>query len=861
MATQTTEDDVLNQESFYNGIRIITAEKRPPPHQYQQRHHQHQSAARNGPSASAPELRPSVPPPTEVATSLLKAVRSPWSSATSAPSHVASTGRPPALRHQSDYHQDDRHQTTGTGTGTGSRWDNADHSRSTRPIEPTLASADNVSTTQWFDSTPSTTGPRALSSNNEPKRQSEQKAPATVDPWETGVTPASPATNGGFGAKRQPEQKDPPAADPWGTRTTPTATGAGGEGGFGGAGWNDTTQVKGAGALVDWSSGLVTEFPADVKPTKMTVVQKWDPDQERDLFAQRKSGPVKGDWGKPPSSQQGSSAQQAPSRHDENTNEDRYAAKPDDLWMGGGSNMGNMGNIGFANRAGASSTGGDSSSHAAFEERRPSDTHSTWSRDQDNRGRNQTRNPSAQDNNEPRSPSSLGASSQERRPMTSEERFNNSLNRQAGYQNDYNSQGSGSGTGYGSRSYGNDGSDNGGNQSYNVRDRSRGSSGGQYGASDNDSNRGSQPSRGGTAPQRPSEPPLQNQRNGPTSVNLAGRRTYGSNNPDHDVAMAAWATASQSALRHGGVHERSASRASTTTPTSPQLPAGNRPVLAGSGGGGLATTSDFKSFLQAAKAFTPSVKSKASKGDRTGRSGSVSGSIGGSRQSSPGRTRHTEEQQYEHDHQQQQQQQQQEHRQIQDVPETEREGEQEGPEKKEDSTTMPDVGTDWSVQVEEEELERNHAKTKSPQQSPPVSGGNSSNGSSKGGMEDNLLLFQDHQADVDQGDAGQGDAGQGDADQGDAGQGDAGQGDAGQGDAGQGGAGQGDADQGDSGQGDAPVETTDGQSGDDEASHARNKDQPESSMPSPEEQQQQHPGSRSSPSNETTILKSEEMDQ
>ncbi|KAG0292018.1 hypothetical protein BGZ97_005727, partial [Linnemannia gamsii] len=173
--------------------------------------------------------------------------------------------------------------------------------------------------------------------------------------------------------------------------------------------------------------------------------------------------------------------------------------------------------------------------------------------------------------------------SQDRKALTSEERFNNSYNRSPG--------GGGGGMGGGA------------NGRYNSN--SRGAPGSRYG----DSITGGGGGGGGHGYER-------TQRHGPmmvtpsSTVSLTGRR-YFNNTMDRDSAIGAWSVASQNASSKPGTGQGTPPSGSSTSLPGSNAIGGSLPIKSPGGttsGGGrlaLATVSDFGSFFQAAAAFTP----------------------------------------------------------------------------------------------------------------------------------------------------------------------------------------------------------------------------------------------------------------
>ncbi|KAF8939444.1 hypothetical protein BGZ58_009720 [Dissophora ornata] len=799
--TQTTDDEMLTQESIWNGIRIVDVSTRSA-------QSQSQHAATESVSSTMPVLRPAVPPPAAVATSLLKAVTNPPASSVTSP-----TASAPLLAASTERPSYEREAPSGWGeTNPGSR------------------------SQSYMGSAPKELSQRRPSSESSGAKnppQPDRKDSAPVDSWSVGATAMVPATGGGWGG-----------------------------------GWGGPASAKGVGsvgAMVDWSSGTVSEFPADVKPTAMPITAPWN---ARDQFAASD---------KAPASDQQQIADDHRSIEDEkdsqmqSTLDSRKDQAP------------------LSNQGGGNYNSSDSSSRIAFGGRRPSETPSnSSSRDGENCGRPQQRNPYPQMLSAPPTASTVRSqqnnNGSERRPMTSEERFMNSQNRQNSTQNSSNDYDTGAGVGtplydgrsyasinasnshydnnsggnnnsgnnnsgnsyynnnsggnsnsynnnsssgnsnsynnnnsggnsnsYNSNSYNNNysGSSNNYNLSYNNRggSASRGGSG-QQGYENNSYGGGSSGGRGGPASHRWNN---NSERTGPTSVlpsppsNLTGRRYY-SNNPNRESAISAWSAASQNSSKLAGNGRPTRASSSTAesaaahySPTGRTGGGSSTAPGASNGGGGLATANDFLSFMKAAKEFTPppppSGRNRSGGGigagggesvgaGRESRNGSVSGSVRGSTHGSPSgsrqhsRTRqNTYEQDRDHEHEQDRDREyehgpQHDHTHhrpphMEQVPESERE-------------TAQDIGdqhflanesqTDWSKQVEDEEAELERAQIKMQQgrleaplipglegsersiRSPPDSvTSNRSNGGRvvPSAVEDNLLSFESHEVNDD----------------------------------------------------------------------------------------------------------------
>ncbi|KAF9952610.1 hypothetical protein BGZ72_006063, partial [Mortierella alpina] len=578
------------------------------------------------------------------------------------------------------------------------------------------------------------------------------------------------------------------ASDPWMTpisSVAPVAESVSGGGGVA-SGWGESPSQKGVGALVDWSTGLVSEFPAEAKPTLMPITEKWNSRADRAFDARNnKNAPkiILQRPSQPPRPQQPSPhPRQLTQPEDKQNTSTAAAAAPAavDPWLtnagtGGGSNWGDPPST-------ADSVG-------AFPEK------DTVDRDDSRSRRSSVQMPHAagagrrqQDVEEQDQGHHRSSQSQERRPLTSEERFMKSLNRVGGGDRQE-SQYTGSSSGSHHSSQGDRSSyQNGGGSQDGDLGRAHGSNWNGY---------KSGTAAGYSRPNNQSAGPYQ-----PTSFtasspsNLTGRRYFNAN-PDRESATAAWsaaAAASQSsagrtAAAAGSRNERSEpsnSSSATTAPAEPLEDSGNaqasRPVAGKPKAaiGGLMTSNDMKSFLMAAKAFEP-VSSKVSiRGRRTSHAGSSSRhtSPAGSRNSSVSRQQHQLLEEHDSDEQ--------EHT-AQDTPHQQEPTQPQSAEASEPSdphgSEVPNWGTGGAVETERSEMTDwaceddeagqglngskqdgdHHSETKeddgamvkaekesdeiqeSGTQSPPRS---SSERTSAQAMEDNLLSFQTQKRDV-----------------------------------------------------------------------------------------------------------------
>ncbi|KAF9946890.1 hypothetical protein BGZ70_002976 [Mortierella alpina] len=415
------------------------------------------------------------------------------------------------------------------------------------------------------------------------------------------------------------------------------------------SGWGETSNQKGVGALVDWSTGLVAEFPAEAKPTLMPITEKWNnrPEHAFDsrqsktaprVILQRPPQPPK------PSQQPSPHPRQLVQSEDRKTTSSAVAATPTavDPWLTDagttrGSNWGNPPSV--------------TDSTATFSEKDTEDRDDLHSRRSSlqmppgkaGAGRRQQ---DADEQDLGHHPSNQG---QERRPLTSEERFMRSLNRVGGgdkQESHYNGSS-------GSSHHSSQGDRSGYQHSGGSQD---GDSGRVHGSNRNGYKSGtasgySRPSNQGAGSYQPTSFTAS------SPSNLTGRRYFNANT-DRESATAAWSAAAAASQGNSGrtaatgsrnePSEAPSSSSAATTPAETLEDSGNaqtsRPATGKSKAaiGGLMTSNDMKSFLMAAKAFEP-VSSKVSpRGRRTSHAGSSSRhtSPAGSRNSSVSRQQH-----------------------------------------------------------------------------------------------------------------------------------------------------------------------------------------------------------------------------
>ncbi|KAF9909048.1 hypothetical protein EC991_009109 [Linnemannia zychae] len=605
MATQTTEDQVPGcQDSTWNGVRIIGSGKQAP--QPLQQHHQQQQQRGTQAYSKAPIVPAVAVPPRSPATvtSLLNAVLTPTqspvvSSATAVKPTSGSYGS------SNQYSSDERrpYGATTSGGTTGS-------AGATKPTSATMASANKPDIALDSDTRKDTkkadswgAQPLATSSTKADSWSQPAVSSAKADSWSQPAVSSAKADSwsqpAASGAKvdswSQPavsSTKEDPWSQPAVSDNSSTANSDG---------WGNTNQGKAVSDLVDWSSGLVSEFPSEAKPTFMTVTGRWDKMSKYDPAY------VAGEQPREQIQQHSESdIDEEERRHQQGrkyTQEKREVVQE----QGGSDPWLNDGDTGLSDWG--SSEPGESQMIFGDRDETTSQGQLSHSSEHDQQQQYHKAPARYRDDDDGHYPST--STSQDRRPLTSEERFNNSLNR---------SSGGGSGSGMGGGSNGRYGSRNGPGSRYGNGEGSGsgGGSGGGYGYE-----------RG--------------QRHGPrtvtpsSTVGLTGRR-YFNNTMDRDTAIGAWSAASQNATRTGvtpsgsslaGSGSQLSSTAGAEGPSSAKVPT--------SGGRfALATASDFGSFFQASQTFTPPpVRTR--QGGRM-RRGSESGSVT-TRHSSPSRSR------------------------------------------------------------------------------------------------------------------------------------------------------------------------------------------------------------------------------
>ncbi|KAK3848332.1 MAG: hypothetical protein J3R72DRAFT_469833 [Linnemannia gamsii] len=418
--------------------------------------------------------------------------------------------------------------------------------------------------------------------------------------------------------------------------------------------WGNTNQGKAVSDLVDWSTGLVSEFPTEAKPTVMAVTEPWDrmgkydptyvagrqdtnnrqktqqqqsrQSQQPQKSQQQQPQPQRQQQLPPPKQLQQQPRRQQQQHSDSDDNEeDRHHRRErgntqdkrevveeqggPDPWL-------NDGNAGLSDWGSSE----PAESQMIFMDRDETSSQGQLSHVSEPQVQQQHHRGAARHRDEGEGHHPGTGTSQDRRQLTSEERFNNSFNRPPG----------------------------GGGGSSSSGGMSGGAANGRYGSKIGPGSRhgngesGGGGSGGGHGYERA-------QRHGPTTVTpssaggLTGRR-YFNNTMDRDSAIGAWSAASQIASKPGAVLSGSSSPltgSGSTYQLAPNATAGAQGSSSGkspaSGGRpALATASDFGSFFQAAAAFTPP-PARARQGNRV-RRGSESESTP-TRLSSPSRSR------------------------------------------------------------------------------------------------------------------------------------------------------------------------------------------------------------------------------
>ncbi|KAF9353474.1 hypothetical protein BGX26_008761 [Mortierella sp. AD094] len=618
MATQTTEDvlpDIFSpDESIWNGIRITTIGR------------SQQQNAKRGSSTTTPA--PSV------ANSLLQAVSTPVTPPplSSAGNNSTSSRLERSPSEQQSYKRQGDHQTSAPSSTWGNPPKTPAAQAGHQPLAPSSSAWGDPPKIPAAQAGHQISAPSSSAWGDPPKIPAAQADHGVISPTSSSTEVLKPLWENGNSTlesnKSAPQPKSSvPAVDPWGAPPTSSSTkissasAGGGGGGVGGAGWDDSTVKKGVADMVDWSKG-VFEFP-DAKPTKMVVSSGWG-------ARNATNDPI------PDTSQQQSHDSAQPRRAVDNENSGRDLSASRDPWSSGGDNGGS--GYGSERHTVPSQDSGDRGRPQYRDDSQAQGPNSSYN----SHGGYNNRSASAS-NSDSNDMYRQSAPTQDRKHMSSEDRFNNSLNRRTSANDSYNSYNTGSndsgaGVGTGSPSYNSSG------YSYSNRGGSgsggdRGGGGSQYGQSESGSQQGGQ-GRGGPTTHRWSnngsagtnssyqhsqdyqnrnQPQTQHPRDGSTATtsslsNPLGRRGLG-NTGAQNPAIAGWSAASKSAA----------------------------PGRAYGSGGGLATASDFMSFVQATSVFTPPPatgrKSNAAGGSRNGSSvggGSVhGGSTSGSRPGSP----------------------------------------------------------------------------------------------------------------------------------------------------------------------------------------------------------------------------------
>ncbi|KAG0271935.1 hypothetical protein BGZ95_000189 [Linnemannia exigua] len=637
MATQTTEDQVVGcQDSTWNGVRIIGSGKQQPQPQYpqqqqhqqqqqQQQHQLQQQRAAQAYSKTAPA--PTVATParsTATVTSLLNAVLTP--SQSPVVSSAIATKPTSGSQGPSNQYTSDERRPYGVAANGGTA--------GTQPLSVTASSANKPDNSSWMAS---------------PETDNRKNTAATTphdtkkaDPWGATPTAANSSKADSWSQPAVSSAKEDSWAQPAVSGSNSTAANSRY------SSWGNTSQGKAVSDLVDWSTGLVSEFPTEAKPTFMAVTEPWDrmgkydpayvagrqdtnsrqktqqqqPQQQQQHQQQR---PQRQQQLPPPQQLQQHLPRRQQQQHSnsEDDDEDRHLRRGrgltqdkrevreeqvgPDPWL-------NDGNAGLSDWA--SSEPAESQMIFMDHDEVSSQgqlSHASEPQVQQQHHRGASRHRDDDDGHYP----GTGAS-QDRRPLTSEERFNNSFNRPPG-----------------------------GSSSSSSGGMSGGAASGRYGSKSGPGSRyGSGESGGGGGGGHGYE---RAQRHGPTTVTpsstvgLTGRR-YFNNTMDRDSALGAWSTASQNASKPSVAPSGSSSLltgSGSTSHLATNATAGSQgssSVKSPTSGGrlALATASDFGSFFQAAATFTPP-PAKVRQGGRV-RRGSESGSTT-TRHSSPNRSR------------------------------------------------------------------------------------------------------------------------------------------------------------------------------------------------------------------------------
>ncbi|KAG0308635.1 hypothetical protein BGZ97_013310, partial [Linnemannia gamsii] len=288
MATQTTDDQISgSQDSTWNGVRIISTGKQQPLLQHSQQpppQHPQQQQQRSTQAYPKTPLAPAVANPprsTATVTSLLNAVLTPTQSPVVSSATATKPNASGSYGSSNQYSSDERRSygMTGSGGATGGSGgykssDNAPIASSAyqKPPPATVSSANKslaLSENSSWMAAPDTDIRRNSATTHQDNTRNE--AAKKADPW--GAPPLPPAAS----AKAadpwlQPAAASSAKADSWGQ----PAAASNSTTGSGSSSWGNTTQGKAVSELVDWSTGLVSEFPTEAKPTFMTVTERWD---------------------------------------------------------------------------------------------------------------------------------------------------------------------------------------------------------------------------------------------------------------------------------------------------------------------------------------------------------------------------------------------------------------------------------------------------------------------------------------------------------------------------------------------------------------------------------------------------------
>ncbi|KAG0381176.1 hypothetical protein BGX24_008080 [Mortierella sp. AD032] len=635
MATQTTEDQVVGyQDTTWNGVRIISSSKQQPqPHHPQQQQQQQQRAAQAYPKTPQASTVATPARSTATVTSLLNAVLTP----TQSPVVSSAIAAKPTSGSQgsSNQYPTEERRPYGATTNGGT----AGSTGAMQPLPATAAPANRTDNSSWMASPESDTRKDTTTTTPHDTKR--------ADSW--GASP--PAAN----STRVDSWPQPAVSsakeDSW---AQPAISGSSSTANSKYSSWGNTNQGKAVSDLVDWSTGLVSEFPTEAKPTVMAVTEPWDrmgkydptyvagrqdtnsrqkTQQQQSQQSQQSQQPQKSQQQQPqPQRQQQlpppKQLQQQPRRQQQqhsdsddneedqhhrrecgNTQDKREVVEEQggpDPWL-------NDGNAGLSDWGSSE----PAESQMIFMDRDETSSQGQISHVSEPQVQQQHHRGAAhhRDDGEGHHPGT--GTSQDRRQLTSEERFNNSFNRPPG-------GGSSSGGMSGGAANGRYGSRIGPGSRHGNGESGGGGSGGGHGYE-------------------------RAQRHGPTTVTpssaggLTGRR-YFNNTMDRDSAIGAWSAASQIASKPGAVlsgsslpltGSGSAYKLATNATAGAQGSSSGKSPASG-GRPALATASDFGSFFQAAAAFTPP-PARARQGNRV-RRGSESESTP-TRLSSPSRSR------------------------------------------------------------------------------------------------------------------------------------------------------------------------------------------------------------------------------